>query len=105
MFYLSSQCVGQYRVLKNSRSHGSLRKEYAAQFQLLRLYRREYSPDQYKIRKAKIYAEWADSSFVEGEKKSWKLQVKAIRLHPTHLSYQFGFVWKMLKDFVKRVLR
>jgi glycosyltransferase involved in cell wall biosynthesis len=103
--YLASRNVGQYRVLKNSRSHGSLRKEYGAQFQLLRIYRREYSPDCYKIRKAKIYAEWADSSFFQGERHAWKLQKKAIKLHPTHLSYYFRFGGELVKIQLKRILR
>lgn len=102
--YLTSQYVGQYRVLKNSRSHGSLRKEYGAQFQMLRIYRSEYSPDCYKIRKAKIYAEWADSSFVEGERYAWKLQVKAMKLHPANISYQVRFGRRLVKHMVKRTL-
>jgi glycosyltransferase involved in cell wall biosynthesis len=103
--YLSSKYVGQYRVLKHSRSHGSLRKEYGAQFQLLRMYRNEYSSDSYKIRKAKIYAEWADSSFFQGESHAWKLQKKAITLHPTHLSYYFRFGGELIKMKLKRILR
>ncbi|WNM57925.1 glycosyltransferase family 2 protein [Candidatus Nitrospira allomarina] len=103
--YLSSKYVGQYRVLKHSRSHGSLRKEYGAQFQLLRMYRNEYSSDSYKIRKAKIYAEWADSSFFQGESHAWKLQKKAITLHPTHLSYYFRFSGELIKMKLKRLLR
>lgn len=103
--YLSSKFVGQYRVLKNSRSHGSLRKEYGAQFQLLRMYRSEYSSDCYKIRKAKIYAEWADSSFFQGKSDALKLQKKAISLHPTHLSYYFRFVGELVKMMLKRSLR
>lgn len=103
--YLSSQYVGQYRVLENSRSHGSLRKEYGAQFQLLRMYRSEYSSDCYKIRKAKIYAEWADSSFFQGESHAWKLQKKAIKLHPTHLSYYFRLGGELVKMKLKHLLR
>ncbi len=104
-FYLPSQYMGQYRVLKNSRSHGSLRKEYGAQFQLLRIYRGEYSPEHYKIRKARIYAEWAESSFFEGERNAWKLQSKAIKLHPAHISYCIQFGWKNFKHLLKRIFR
>lgn len=101
-FYLPSQSMGQYRILKKSRSHGSLRKEYGAQFQLLRMYRSEYSPENYNIRKAKIYAEWAESSFVEGERHAWKLQVKAMKLHPANISYRVQFGRGLVKHIVKR---
>lgn len=103
-FYLSSQYMGQYRILKKSRSHGSLRKEYGAQFQLLRMYRSEYTPENYNIRKAKIYAEWAESSFVEGERHAWKLQAKAMKLHPANLSYPVRFARGFVKHLVKRLL-
>lgn len=104
-FYLSSKCMGQYRILKKSRSHGSLRKEYGAQFQLLRMYRSEYTPENYNVRKAKIYSEWAESSFVEGESHAWKLQVKAMKLHPANLYHQVRFGRGLVKNLVKRLLR
>lgn len=103
-FYLSSQYMGQYRILKESRSHGSLRKEYGAQFQLLRMYRNEYTPENYNIRKAKIYSEWAESSFVEEERHAWKLQVKAMKLHPANISYQVRFGRGLVKHVVKHTL-
>ena len=104
-FYMPSKNVARYRVLKSSRSHGNLRKEYEGQFQLLRIYRKEYSAEKYKIRKAKIYAEWAESSFFEGEDLAWRLQAKAIKLHPTHRSYHIRLIREIVKKFLKRSFR
>ncbi|HNP59518.1 MAG TPA: glycosyltransferase family A protein [Nitrospirales bacterium] len=104
-FYLPYEYFGQYRVLRKSRSHGSLRKEYSAQFQILQMYRNEYSLENYNIRKAKIYSEWAESSFVVGEKHAWKLQAKAMKLHPANLYHQVRFGWGLIKHMVKSLVR
>ncbi|MCA9469033.1 MAG: glycosyltransferase [Nitrospira sp.] len=104
-FYILSTVLAQYRVLKDSMIHGSLKKEYKPQFQWLRIYRNRYSTKEYNIRRAKIYADWAESSFCDREDISWKLLKKAIKLNPMCLKYQVRLVVEIVKYFIRMAIR
>lgn len=71
-FYILSEPLTTYRVRKDSMIHASLEKEYGSQLEILLRHRYRYTNQTYRKRLAKIYYDWADSAFWEGDAQAWR---------------------------------
>jgi glycosyltransferase involved in cell wall biosynthesis len=67
LFWLGTEPLVYYRMLKKSLLHGSTEKEYGAQLGIISMHRRRYSEQEWQQRVALLYREWADSAEYEGE--------------------------------------
>jgi len=81
-FFVISETLCHYRVLKDSQIHGSLDKEYGAQMNILRMHRHRFSALGYRMRLSRLYRDWADSALFEGHPDGWPKFRTAVRLNP-----------------------
>jgi glycosyltransferase involved in cell wall biosynthesis len=84
--FVISEPLCHYRVLEHSLLHGSLAKEYGAQLHILRMHRHRYTAWGYRLRLSRLYRDWADSAFYQGEPEAWRTWRTALRLNPGSLS-------------------
>lgn len=81
-FYILSEALTDYRVLKASLLHGSLEKEYGTQLDLLRRHQHRYTSLAYRRRLARIHHDWADSAFWQRERDAWRQWRLSLRHDP-----------------------
>ncbi len=105
LFYVISEGLTNYRILASSLLHGSLKKEYGAQFKILELNRNRYSLDSYNKRKSKIYYEWADSAFYKGSLSGIFIISKAIWNNPFSISNYKLFFKGILLSLKKKLTK
>jgi glycosyltransferase involved in cell wall biosynthesis len=88
-FFVSSEIVGDYRVLERSLSHGSVPREYSGQKRIVDMYRQHFTPAEYRRRISHLYFDWAESAFVKGEPGAWPVIRDALRLDPLNTDAWF----------------
>jgi glycosyltransferase involved in cell wall biosynthesis len=81
-FYVSSEVVGDYRVLEHSLSHGSLPREYNGQRKIIDLNRQYFTEIDYRRRLSRLYFDWAESAFVKGDDDAWSIVRDALKMDP-----------------------
>jgi teichuronic acid biosynthesis glycosyltransferase TuaG len=81
-FYIMSEPLTRYRVLKNSLLHGSLEKEYGAQLGIIQRHRARFTSAGYRRRLAKLYLDWAESAFYQGDPQAWRRCRTSLALDP-----------------------
>lgn len=86
LFYLMSDTLGYYRVLRQSVLHGSPEKEYGAQLNILRMHRHRFNALSFRMRLSRLYRDWADSAIFEGHRDGWPIWRMALRQNPLNLS-------------------
>ena len=84
-FFVSSEIVGDYRVLPGSLSHKSLAAEYKGQQRIIDMHRSHFTSSEYNRRISKVYDEWAESAFYEGNPDGWQVWRQAVSLDPLNL--------------------
>jgi glycosyltransferase involved in cell wall biosynthesis len=84
-FFVSSDIVGDYRVLPGSLSHRSVAEEYKGQQRIIDMYRSHFTASEYNTRISKLYDEWAESAFYKGDSDGWHVWRQAISLDPLNL--------------------
>ncbi len=82
LFYVVPEILTGYRVLKTSKLHGSLQKEYGALLNILALHKHRYSSIQHIRRKSRIFCEWADSANWSRDCSVWYAISRAMMCNP-----------------------
>jgi hypothetical protein len=81
-FFVLSERLTNYRVLRHSLLHGSLEKEYGTQLEILRRHQDRYAPWARRKRLAKIYCDWADSAFWVSDPDGWRRWRQSLAHNP-----------------------
>ena len=82
-FYVMSDKVGKYRLVRKSLTHGSIRSEYEAQLEILKKHSWRFEARDYRKRLGSFYRDWADSEFCYGTVKgALEASMQSIKSYP-----------------------